>query len=87
MLGDGLEGNDLWFLARLLDLPHDHLNRFSPEFRETCYQMPERVSDSARVVILSEAKSLSTLSALPQALAYRWLFGFDPLKAKNRMYR
>ena len=29
MLGDGFEGDDLWFLASLLDLRHDRLNRFN----------------------------------------------------------
>jgi hypothetical protein len=85
MLGDGLERDNFCFLARLLDLHHGQLKRFSQRFPIPA----ERILPNAPIlsVIAHTFRTLCTMPYSLYALAYRWLFGFDPLNAKNKMYR
>jgi len=65
MLGDGLEGDDLWFLARLLNLRHDQLNRFNRRFQPL------------RANILSKALAVSVILHTPRlSLSFRGRHAF-----------
>jgi hypothetical protein len=50
----------------------------------TSYQMLELLAYFHTFVPEYTSDSIDTAA---QAFAYRWLFGFDPLSAKNRMYK